>query len=112
MIIVFKSNDIYDYDYDFDNDFNDLIQLIQIYFVKFRFIIDEKFLILKKILNNFYAKKFKTIIDVKMNDHKTMNTYKRMKRFNFSSNIKILSFKLIYKIKKNFDDDIIKFKTR
>ena len=47
-----------------------------------------------------------------MNDHKRMKTYKRMKRFSLSINAKILSSKLMFKMKKNLHDVIKKFKIR
>ena len=46
------------------------------------------------------------------NEHKRINIYKRMKRFNFFNNIKILSFRLIFKVKRNFHEKIKKLKIR
>ena len=67
---------------------------------------------MKEVMTESYSKQFKSIIDVKMNDHKRMRTYKRMKRFNLSINAKILSSKLMFKMKKNLHEVIKKFKIR
>ena len=112
MIIVFKSEEVYDHDFDSKDDFNDLIQLAQIYFTKTRSFVDEESLTLKKALNDFYAKKYKEATDVEMTAHKSMSIYRRMKRFSLSFNAKILTFRLMFKVKKNLKSDIIKFKVR
>ena len=110
-LLSIKKN-FYDHDYDSNNDFNDLIQLTTICSIKFRVIIDEKFLTLKKILIDFYSKQFNNVFLKKMNEYKRINIYKRMKQFNFFNNVKILSSRLIFKMKKKIHDEIKKFKIR
>ena len=80
--------------------------------IKFRVIIDEKLLTLKKTLIDFYSKQFNDVFFKEMNEHKRINTYKRMKQFNLFNNVKILSSRLIFKVKKNLHDEIKKFKIR
>lgn len=111
-MFVFKQKELYDYDFNSKDDVKKLIKFATIYSIKVRVFIDEKFLNFKKVIIELFAKQFKKVIDVEMIAHKKMKTYKRVKRFNFSLNTKIFTFKLVYKIKKNFNDEIKKFKTR
>ena len=112
MVIVSKSQEAYDHDFDPEGDFNDLIQLAQAYSAKTRPLVDEEPLTLKEALNGPYAKEFKGATDVEMAGHKAMGTYKRVKRSSLPPNAKILSSRLVFKVKKNLDGDIIKFKAR
>ena len=59
-----------------------------------------------------YVKKFKKIINIEMLTHKKINTYIRIKRFICFSKIRILSSRMMYKIKKNLKKQIFKFKIR
>ena len=91
----------YDYDFDFDENFRNLIELTYVYSTNVQNSLNEKFLNYKKIMTKSYAKKFQKIIDIEMLIHKKMNIYIRIKRFNLFSEIRILSSRMIYKIKKN-----------
>ena len=102
----------YDHDFDSNDDFNDFIQLILIYFNRVKTSIDEKSLNIKKALIDFHAKKFQIAFDLKMKNHEKMNTYVRVKKFAFFRKMKILSFKMIFKIKRDLLNNILKYKIR
>ena len=102
----------YDHDFDFDENFRDLIELTCVYLTNVQNSLNEKFLNYKEVMTKSYAKKFKKIINIEMLIHKKMNTYIRMKRFILFSEIRILSSRMMYKIKKNLKKQILKFKIR
>ena len=112
ITIVKKSDFVYDHDMNFENDFREFIELIQIYFVKVKTFIDEKSFTIKKALFDFYVKKHKTILDAKMIVHKKMKTYERVRLSNVFIETKILTFKIVFKIKRDLKDEILKFKTK
>ena len=91
----------YDHDVDFDENFCNLIELTCVDSTNVQNSLNEKFLNYKKTMTKSYAKKFQKIIDIEMLIHKKMNIYIRIKRFNLFSEIRILSSRMIYKIKKN-----------
>ena len=79
---------------------------------KFDVSTNEKFLIIKEALADFYVKQHKAALNAKMTVHKKMKTYKRIKLSSLSPDTKILSFRMMFKIKRDLIKKIVKFKIK
>ena len=113
QITVVKNSDFaYDHDMNFENDFRELIELTQAYSVKVKAFIDEKSLTIKEALSDSYVKKHKAALNAEMIAHKKMKTYERVRLSSVSTETKILTSKVVFKIKRDLKDEILKFKTR
>ena len=113
QITVVKNSDFaYDHDMNFENDFRELIELTQAYSVKVKAFIDEKSLTIKEALSDSYVKKHKAALNAEMIAHKKMKTYERVRLSSVSTETKILTSRVVFKIKRDLKDEILKFKTR
>ena len=73
---------------------------------------NEKSLFIKKTFVEFYAKKHKIALNIEMIVHKKMRTYIRVRFSSLFINIKIFISRVVFKIKRDLQNEILKFKTR
>ena len=74
--------------------------------------INEKPITIKQALAESYNVQYKKAFDNEIKVYKKNKTYKRVKLFNLFSETKILISKLVFKVKRDFQNTIRKFKTR
>ena len=104
--------DHYDHDFDPDGDLRDLIELACAYSANAQSSLDEEPLNYKEAMAGPYAKEFKEATNTEMLAHKKMGTYIRVKRSTLPPGTRILSSRMVYKIKKDLKGQILKFKAR
>ena len=103
-------NDCYDHDFDSETDFTELIHLTKAYIANSA--LNEKSMTIKQALAESYKTQYKKTLDDEMKAHKKNKTYKRMRLFNLFSETKILISKVIFRVKRDLQSAIRKFKAR
>ena len=110
---VVKDSDLaYDHDMNPEDDFRELIELAQAYSAKARASIDEEPLTIKEALSGPYAKEHKAALDAEMAAHKKMGTYERVRLSSVPTGTKILTSRVVFKVKRDLKGEILKFKAR
>ena len=107
---IFEEN--YDHDLNFEKDFKEFIALTKAYVTETVKNLNEEFLTIKEALSEFYKTQHKIALNAKMNAHKKMRIYKRVRLFSLFFDTKILFFRVVFKIKRDLKEIIKKFKTR
>ena len=109
---MINSNCLYNHDFNSKNNFRDFLKLTQIFSIKIKISMNEKSLFIKKNFVEFYAKKHKIALNIEMIVHKKMRTYIRVRFSSLFINIKIFISRVVFKIKRDLQNEILKFKTR
>ena len=111
---VMKEEHLYDHDFDPDADFHDLIQsvLAMANAARSGGSPDEEPTSIKEAKAGPYAKQHMAALDAEMAAHKKMGTYRRVKLSSLPPGTKILSSRVVFKVKRDLMGAILKFKAR
>ena len=101
----------YDHDFDPDEDFNALIDLAKAHVAEAASL-EEEPMTIKEALAGPYKAQWKAALDAEMNAHKKMGTYKRVRLSSLPPGTKILTSRMVFKVKRDVNGAVKKFKAR
>ena len=99
-------------DFDLDMKFNELLRVAQVYNVETTSSIDEESLTYKQAMKESFVAQWKIVDDAKIKVSKDMRIYVRVERSQIPKGTKVLETRMVYKLKKDLNEKILRYKAR